>query len=139
MATEKQIAANRANAKRSTGPKTAAGKLKSSRNAVRHGLSCPLPLDSARSEQADAISRILAGEGADDEQLRSMTEVAHAQLELLRIRKIRSELMAAIDFACGDPRPLRRLMSLDRYERYASTKRFATAYLGISSLGILSL
>jgi len=47
MATEKQIAANRANAKRSTGPKTAAGKLKSSRNAYRHGLSGPLLSDPA--------------------------------------------------------------------------------------------
>ncbi len=33
MATEKQLAANRANAQKSTGPKTAAGRLKSSRNA----------------------------------------------------------------------------------------------------------
>jgi hypothetical protein len=39
MASEKQIAANRANAEKSTGPRTAAGKLKSSRNAFRHGLS----------------------------------------------------------------------------------------------------
>jgi hypothetical protein len=38
MATEKEIAANRANAKLSTEPKTAAGRLKSSRNAYRHGL-----------------------------------------------------------------------------------------------------
>ena len=44
LATEKQIAANRANAKRSTGPRTAAGKLKSSRNAYRHGLSSSMPL-----------------------------------------------------------------------------------------------
>ena len=39
MATHKQIAANRANAKRSTGPKTKKGKLRSSMNAWRHGLS----------------------------------------------------------------------------------------------------
>jgi len=45
MASEKQIAANRANALRSTGPKTLAGKLKSSRNAYRRGLSGPLRLD----------------------------------------------------------------------------------------------
>lgn len=38
MATEKQIAANRLNAKKSTGPKTRAGKIKSSVNALRHGL-----------------------------------------------------------------------------------------------------
>ena len=38
MATEKQIAANRENAKKSTGPKSCAGKAIVSRNAIRHGL-----------------------------------------------------------------------------------------------------
>jgi hypothetical protein len=38
MATDKQIAANRRNAQKSTGPRTAAGKFRSSLNALRHGL-----------------------------------------------------------------------------------------------------
>jgi len=38
MATKKQIAANRKNAKRSTGPRTGAGKARSSMNSTRHGL-----------------------------------------------------------------------------------------------------
>src|SRR4051812_49699996 len=38
MTTYKQIEANRRNARRSTGPTTAAGKLRSRQNAVRHGL-----------------------------------------------------------------------------------------------------
>src|SRR5690348_16081572 len=38
MATAAQIAANRRNALKSTGPRTAAGKAVSSRNALRHGL-----------------------------------------------------------------------------------------------------
>lgn len=38
MATEKQLAANRENAKRSTGPRTPGGKYISSQNAVTHGL-----------------------------------------------------------------------------------------------------
>jgi hypothetical protein len=38
MASERQIRANRRNALKSTGPRTAAGKVASSRNALRHGL-----------------------------------------------------------------------------------------------------
>ena len=38
MATAAQIAANRRNALKSTGPRTGAGKAASSRNALRHGL-----------------------------------------------------------------------------------------------------
>ena len=38
MATERQISANRVNARRSTGPRTAGGKTRSRGNAVKHGL-----------------------------------------------------------------------------------------------------
>lgn len=38
MATDRQIAANRDNAKNSTGPRTESGKQRSRRNALRHGL-----------------------------------------------------------------------------------------------------
>ena len=39
MATEAQIEANRANAQKSTGPRTPEGKEKASQNAITHGLS----------------------------------------------------------------------------------------------------
>jgi hypothetical protein len=45
MTTEKQIAANRENAKKSTGPQTLNGKRKSRRNAVRHGLTAETVID----------------------------------------------------------------------------------------------
>ncbi len=44
MTTQKQIQANRANAKSSTGPRSDDGKKKSSRNAVTHGLTARFPL-----------------------------------------------------------------------------------------------
>jgi hypothetical protein len=44
MATEKQIAANRANAARSTGPITIAGKKRASLNALRHGITAQVCL-----------------------------------------------------------------------------------------------
>jgi hypothetical protein len=39
MTSNRQIEANRMNAKRNTGPKAAAGKERASGNALRHGLS----------------------------------------------------------------------------------------------------
>jgi hypothetical protein len=45
MATEKQIAANRENARSSTGPRTEHGKRRSRRNAVRHGLTAETVID----------------------------------------------------------------------------------------------
>jgi len=123
MATEKQIAANRANALKSTGPKTLAGKLKSSRNAYRHGLSCSLRLDPVTSAKADAIAQALVGEDANEEKLRLVAEFADAQLELQRIRSTRADLMAKVDLNHPDIHELQRLVALDRYERYAHTKR----------------
>ena len=56
MATsKKQIAANRRNAKKSTGPRTARGKAVSSRNAVKHGLYCrDLIIDSPKLKEDPA-------------------------------------------------------------------------------------
>jgi hypothetical protein len=42
MASERQIAANRQNARKSTGPRSASGKKRASWNAYRHGLSKPI-------------------------------------------------------------------------------------------------
>jgi hypothetical protein len=45
MATDRQIVANRNNAKNSTGPRTEHGKRRSRRNAIRHGLTAETVID----------------------------------------------------------------------------------------------
>jgi len=45
MATKLQVAANRSNARKSTGPKTREGRRRSSQNGVRHGLNQSPPHD----------------------------------------------------------------------------------------------
>jgi hypothetical protein len=126
VATEKQIAANCANAKRSTGPKTAAGKKKSSRNAFRHGLSSPAPVDLSTSAELQMLAVALAGEQATPEQLAAATEFAHAQAQMARIDMVRAAQWSAIDLDAEPDCNLKnwkRLASLDRYCRYAFTRR----------------
>jgi len=121
VATDKQIAANRANAKRSTGPKTAPGRLKSSQNAFRHGLSRPLQLDPGMSAKFEVIAHALRAIGENTE---AATQCAEALLDLARIRAVRARITAAVEIhEYGDVRELRRLAALDRYERLAQTKR----------------
>ena len=126
MATDKQIAANQANALRSTGPKTTAGKLKSRRNAYRHGLSGEMPLDPAVAKIASIVHE-LVGENASEDRLTSAFDFAHAQARLLQIRSIRTEQLASRDLNDFNTMELRRLVALDRYERYALTKRRRTS------------
>jgi hypothetical protein len=123
VATERQIAANRANARLSTGPKTALGKLRSSRNAYQHGLSCPLRFGPDTRAKVEAIARLLVDEDASEQQRAAATEFAEAQLELLRIRAVRSEINGKVDLCHCDTQELRRLAALDRYERLAHTRR----------------
>jgi hypothetical protein len=123
MATEKQIVANRANAKRSTGPKTKMGRRASSRNALRHGLSCPSPMDESISIDIANLTRTLVHEGANDDQRAAARQLAQAQVDLSRVRMVRATLMASLDLERCNFSELRRLMVLDRYERIARAKR----------------
>ncbi|MFN7995858.1 MAG: hypothetical protein U0Q18_19760 [Bryobacteraceae bacterium] len=63
MATEKQIAANRRNARKSTGPRTEEGKARCKMNALRHGLradTAVLPYENQ--EEYDALKAALQSE-----------------------------------------------------------------------------
>jgi hypothetical protein len=58
---------NRANAQASTGPKSARGKARASRNARRHGLSLAIGADPVLSEKVEKFARAIAGETNDVE------------------------------------------------------------------------
>jgi len=72
LASKKQIAANRKNAKRSTGPRTSAGKAKSAMNSTRHGFLRQFDLVEGEDEQefskfAEGARAVLKPEGAVEE------------------------------------------------------------------------
>jgi len=92
MANERQIAANRRNAQKSTGPKTASGIKRASKNAYRHGLS--LPMSSIGSEaQLKDLSRQFAGDASDAEILAQAETAANAHLDLERVRKAKTAMI----------------------------------------------
>lgn len=122
MATAKQVAANRANAARSTGPRTPTGRAKSSRNAFRHGLSLPLVPDLATATEIDRLAQAIAGENPTVQQLMAARELVSAQYELMRIRALRFAATPALS-ATLDPRRLRWVLGFDRYEQAALSRR----------------
>ena len=120
MTTEKQIAANRRNAKRSTGPKTTAGKLRSSQNAYRHGLSLPLAY---HPQMPEVIEMIGQTSGDPMGEMTNSSEMVYAIFDLARIRSVRRAMVSVLA-ECDDPLLLKRIMALDRYELRALAKRW---------------
>jgi nitrate reductase beta subunit len=121
MATVKQIEANRKNATRSTGPRTAVGKSKSSRNALRHGLSLPLIMDAAIKADLEELARLLANK--DTNSMAAALHAAAAHLDLQRVQKIRRDMLTKMDLATAAAKDLQRLLAIDRYETRARTRR----------------
>jgi hypothetical protein len=87
--------ANRANARASTGPKTAQGRAHSARNARRHGLSLPVLSNPALSEEVEPLARDIAGAGATPEILELARRIAESQIDLRRVRSARHELLSS--------------------------------------------
>ena len=94
MISQHKIKANRANAKASTGPKTALGKSRAAQNARRHGLSISIFADPARSAELADLAREIAGEGASPNVIELARRVAEAQIDLLRVRRARHNLLS---------------------------------------------
>jgi hypothetical protein len=93
MTSDRQIASNRSNGARSRGPRTAAGKASSSRNALRHGLAVSVIDEPAMCTEVEALARAIAGNSADSFQLSQARIIAGAQLDLLRVHSAKVALM----------------------------------------------
>ena len=82
--------ANRRNAKRSTGPKTARGKTRSAANALRHSLAASVRADPHLDTQIEALAKIIAGGEAGPARLDLARRVAEVQFDLMRIQRARN-------------------------------------------------
>jgi hypothetical protein len=100
LTSDRKIKANRANARASTGPKTARGRARAAQNALRHGLSLPVCSDSALSEDIEALAREIAGPDSNARIQELARPVAEAQIDLCRVRNARHQLLSN---ALSDP------------------------------------
>jgi hypothetical protein len=118
----KQIAANRRNAARSTGPVTAQGKARASRNARRHGFSVPVYRASAAAADIGEFALQLVGDAASRTELDLARAAAEAQLELVRIRREGQLLLEVLMSGVSSP-DMQAIRRLDRYQRRAKSRR----------------
>jgi hypothetical protein len=145
MTSEHKIRANRANARASTGPKTAQGRARSARNAFRHALSLSVYSDPLVSEEVETLAREIAGPDANAEIQDLARQIAEAQIDLRRVRCARHQFLtqtpakppgaqAPEKFVTSVPKgphrfatllsqEAKQLLRMDRYERRALSRR----------------
>lgn len=120
MATAAQILANRANAACSTGPRTAQGKARSARNALKHGLTAAQLV--VREDERDDFEALRAGLRAElapqgAVEILVFNDLLHAAWNLHRYRRIEAEHAGE---ALVPGQDLDRRDLLDRLARYQS-------------------
>lgn len=126
MTSPAKIRANRRNARKSTGPRTRAGKAVVARNARTHGLNIPAICDGfARDIVALAreIEVSVTGAEADANGHELACRVAEAIIDIRRVRLAKLPLVATLDAGPADGRAVSQLWRLDRYEARAFVRR----------------
>jgi hypothetical protein len=127
MPSDRQIAANRKNAKKSTGPRSEAGRAASRNNARRHGLATGIGSDPAFREDIEEMATLLSQAGRRENIGEVAREAAEAHLDLTRFRIFRARLFERL--LLGGPHAESRrelgeqLIRLNRYERRAFSRR----------------
>jgi hypothetical protein len=100
-----------------------AGRLRSSKNALRHGLSIPAAANSLADTQPPGSVELLIPEGASELQRLAVFEMVRAQTELQRVAAVRKRLLAKLDLQSPSLEQVRRVAALERYECRAHRQR----------------
>jgi hypothetical protein len=109
LTSNRQQRANRANAKSSTGPRTASGKARAAQNAFRHGLNVPVLSDPLVVPEMEAMAHRISGPHADAETVERARRIAEAQFDLNCVRNSRRLLITQyLDNPGFVPRHVRR-------------------------------
>jgi hypothetical protein len=124
MLTAAKLAANRLNALKSTGPRTAAGKARAAQNARRHGLRGVFLVDEGFTQEIKDLARRIAGEGAPEEIFALACRVAETLLDYARMRHARLLAMREDpDFTKTPEKTIRQVAAIDRYQGRAFSRR----------------
>jgi hypothetical protein len=94
MTSERQIAANRLNGRKSRGPRTTAGKSTASRNAVRHGLAAIRYSHPIETADLARLAKALCGNDEDPALYRQAVVIASHELVL---RAISAQQIAVVE------------------------------------------
>jgi glutathione synthase/RimK-type ligase-like ATP-grasp enzyme len=128
VTSDRKIITNRNNAKKSTGPRSVAGRAAARRNARRHGLAVAIGGDPAFHEDIEKLAMALSLASGTQNVSEFAREAAEATLDLARIRKVRAFLFETLYFAdAAAPDGITdlndKLAKLERYERRAFSRR----------------